>query len=293
MLILSDLEILNTQKKIKLSCENDVFEFFDNAKDLIHVLFPKSAVVCKKSEESHKKELSTDAVTEKKLDQKKSWISDILEMGIKVSTMEEYNEEPPAPISLPFKIARRVTIDVLKILATGRHLSDNGLIFIGDVGEALKMDHEAVDTCIEQVQYDKRKEFTQFLLEYLTESQRYWVALMLYKAIHADNQVHPLEYKYFENIIHLLGYDQMKLNHLYEDFPKLEDIPRPLFEPYICAHIFKYIVEIVMIDEEYAPEEAKFIKDVGASFGYDKQEQDEIIQPVASALMTRRSLFSY
>ena len=47
-----------------------------------------------------------------------------------------------------------------------------------------------------------------------------------------------------------------------------------------------------MLDEEYSSEEAQLIQDIGKAFGFDKTQQDEIIQPIASALMMRKSLFS-
>ena len=36
-----------------------------------------------------------------------------------------------------------------------------------------------------------------------------------------------------------------------------------------------------------------FIQELGKLFGYDKSQQDGIIQPVMAALMVRKSLFSY
>ena len=52
--------------------------------------------------------------------------------------------------------------------------------------------------------------------------------------------------------------------------------------------IYRYTVEIVMIDDEYTEEEANFVRVVGEQLGYDAHERDKIIQPAASTQMIRK-----
>ena len=62
-------------------------------------------------------------------------------------------------------------------------------------------------------------------------------------------------------------------------------------EQNLRKEIYRYIVEIMMIDDEYTEEEANFVRDVGEQLGYDAHERDKVIQPVASAQMIRKIHF--
>ncbi|MBF0287703.1 MAG: TerB family tellurite resistance protein [SAR324 cluster bacterium] len=292
MVILEEKRKLRNQQKIKLTCEKNIFDFFDSAQGTILSMFPKTKLVAdNKTSETDSFSLETEVIQQFK--RRKQWIGEVFNNAIQISVSETYEELPIDSIHFIPKISHRLVRDLLKILSEGGNLSDNGLLYIGDIGNALGLETQEIDILIEQVQYERRKEFTQRLLELLTEDQSFWVALMLWKAIHIDEKVDYREYKYFENIIHLLSYEQKKLTSLKENHHKPIELPDPFFDARLCVQIYRYIVEIVMIDEEYTPKEAEFIQQIGNLFGYDKMQQDEIIQPVASAIMLRKSLFSY
>ncbi len=292
MIILEEKRKLRNQKKIKLACEKSIFDFFESAQGTILNMFPNTKILPDQTaSDAHPLSLETEVTQQ--FEMSKKWIDEVFNKAIQISICEKYKESPIEPILFIPKIAHRLIRDLLKILSEGGNLSDNGLLYIGDVGNALGLASQEIDISIEQVQYERRKEFTQRLLEYLTEEQSYWVALMLWKAIHIDEKVDYREYKYFENIIHLLNYEQKKLTSLQENHQNPLKLPDPFFDARLCVQIYRYIVEIVMIDEEYTPREAEFIQEIGNLFGYDKKQQDEIIQPVASAIMLRKSLFSY
>ncbi len=292
MLSLSESEIRKTQYQIQREAERQLFAFLDQATDLIHAIFPQANVV-DKSEGHAEHKLPITELVSRAIQYRKQWIQGVLQKSVEVSMIEEFDEPPPESVSLPLQVASELIRALLTILATGKDLNDNGLMFICNVTEALSIEPAVVDNLIEQVQYEKRREFTQLLTESLTSKQRYWVALMLWQAIHVDEKVHPREYKYFENIAYLVDQDQTKLRQLAEDSQQLDAVPNPGFDPQFVPHVFRYIVEIVMIDGEYDKKEAAFIQEVGRTFNYTKAQQDEIIQPVASALMLKTSLFAY
>lgn len=292
MFILSDAEIEKIQTRLISRCRSEMNEMLDAGQALFESLY------------SEIRQLTTDAGekvqtlpakqhVQSAIHKRKRWIELVLADAVKVSLNPEADELPPDPVKLPPPMARKLVWYVLQVLAAGGDLSDGGLYFLSDVGNSLGMEPWILQNQIEQVQYDKRREFTQALLEYLDADQCYWVALMLWKAIHADKVVHPREYKYFENIGQLLQQDQTKLHQLEEDHRKLKNLPAPTFSEALFPHVYKYIVEIVMIDEEYDSAESEFVQLVGELFNYDKSRQDEIIQPVASALMLKKSLFAY
>ncbi len=289
---LSDLEILKTQESIQKSCQGDLFEFFDAAQELFVSMLSSAKI--QSGQEIQTTEIKEYSIEQIQIYQK--WITVVLKKAIMISgygETDEYAENPPDALELPRFVGQRLIKDILQILSCGRDLSDGGLLFIGDVGEALSLEASQLDTLIEGGQYQKRRDFTEILLDCLDEVQCYWIASMLWKAIHIDGKIHPQEYKYLENIGQLVRYNPMKLKQMETDFANQTDIPDPPIAAKLKAHIYKYIVEIVMVDGEYLDVEAKFVQDIGALFGYDKRQQDAIIQPVASALMLRRSLFIY
>ena len=292
MYILSEPEIVKTQERIQIACQRDLFRFFETAEELFSAVLASQELPS--LPETQHQELREH--TTQQIEHYKGWIKEVLGKAIIISKMDAegaYEENPPDPITIPLHVGQRVIKDVLKILSCGSDLSDPGLMYAGDVSNALSVAPSLVDTYIEEIQNEKRKDFTQMLLDSLNEDQCYWIAAMLWMAVHVDGETHPQEYKYFENIAHLLQYDQVKLKQLEKEHKEMTDIPKQPFVSKLSAHIYRYIVEIVMIDGQYVDAEAKFIQEIGTLFGYDKAQQDQIIQPVASALMLRRSLFMY
>ncbi|MGK0290626.1 MAG: putative tellurite resistance protein B-like protein [bacterium] len=279
---------LRSQQKIKLACETKVFDFFDTAQSTIITAFPDASLVTSESVKT-----SLEIAITKQFEICKNWVTNIFETAIQVSTSSEYDDSPIEAIHFTPKIALKIFRDLLKVLSENGSLSDNSLIFVEAVGIALAIDFQSIDSSIEQVQYERRKEFTERLLEELTEEQRYWVALMLWKAIHIDGKVDYREYKYFENIMCLIHFEQKVLTQLKGDNDKPIKFSKSFVDAELCVHIFRYIVEIVMIDEKYTSQEAQFIQELGNLFEYDKTQQDSIIQPVSAALMLRRALFPY
>lgn len=285
-MLLQESQILEGQKKIIKKCKTRLFEDLDASANLIASLYQENTTI---SQEGQEAPLHTDIT--QKIKGYKHWISDLLDKAIFVSSIEEYDEPPPETIQLPISISSKLIQDLLQILTYGNNLKDGDLMFLSDVGNAINFSPPILSTLIEQAQYEKRKAFTELLLEHFNESQCQWVAKMLWEAIHVDQRVHPKEYKYFENVMHLLQYDQAKLNEMEKDINNILATNEPSFASEFNHPIFQYIVEIVMVDGEYSNEEAKFIKQIGASLGYDQHQQDQIIQPVASTLMLRQSLF--
>ena len=180
---------------------------------------------------------------------------------------------------------------LLHILSMDQSLSQDKLDFINNVRLALGVSGKDVDKLIEQIDYLRRRNFTSNLLELLEEEQRYWVAQMIWRAIHADHRVDQREYKYVETILQLIEHDPLRFQQLRQldsqvPFPSIIELDHNLRK-----EIYRYIVEIMMIDDEYTEEEANFVRDVGEQLGYDAHERDKVIQPVASAQMIRKIHF--
>ena len=227
----------------------------------------------------------------KALVEQSQWVETIFEQAVLVASTDHYEVEEIKVHPLAGPVSLKLLEKLLHILSVDQSLSQDKLDFINDVRLALGVSGKDVDKLIEQIDYLRRRNFTSNLLELLEEEQRYWVAQMIWRAIHADHRVDQREYKYVETILQLIEHDPLRFQQLCQldsqvPFPSIIGLDQNLRK-----EIYRYIVEIMMIDDEYTEEEANFVRDVGEQLGYDAHERDKIIQPVASAQMIRKIHF--
>lgn len=227
----------------------------------------------------------------KALVEQSQWVETIFEQAVLVASTDHYEEEEIKVHPLAGPVSLKLLEKLLHILSMDQPLSQDKLDFINDVRLALGVSGKDVDKLIEQIDYLRRRNFTTNLLELLEEEQRYWVAQMIWRAIHADHRVDQREYKYVETILQLIEHDPLRFQQLCQldsqvPFPSIIELDQNLRK-----EIYRYIVEIMMIDDEYTEEEANFVRDVGEQLGYDAHERDKVIQPVASAQMIRKIHF--
>ena len=227
----------------------------------------------------------------KALVEQSQWVETIFEQAVLVASTDHYEEEEIKVHPLAGPVSLQLLEKLLNILSVDQHLSQDKLDFINDVRLALGVSGKDVDKLIEQSDYLRRRNFTSNLLELLEEEQRYWVAQMIWRAIHADHRVDQREYKYVETILQLIEHDPLRFQQLCQldskvSFPSIIGLDQNLRK-----EIYRYIVEIMMIDDEYTEEEANFVRDVGEQLGYDAHERDKVLQPVASAQMIRKIHF--
>ena len=227
----------------------------------------------------------------KALMEQSHWVETIFEQAVLVASTDHYEEGEIKVHPLAGPVSLQLLDKLLHILSVDQSLSQDKLDFINDVRLALGVSGKDVDKLIEQSDYLRRRNFTSNLLELLEEEQRYWVAQMIWRAIHADHRVDQREYKYVETILQLIEHDPLRFRQLCQldskvPFPSIIGLDQNLRK-----EIYRYIVEIMMIDDEYTEEEANFVRDVGEQLGYDAHERDKVIQPVASAQMIRKIHF--
>ena len=227
----------------------------------------------------------------KALMEQSQWVETIFEQAVLVASTDHYEEEEIKVYPLAGPVSLQLLEKLLHILSMDQPLSQDKLDFINYVRLALGVSGKDVDKLIEQIDYLRRRNFTSNLLELLEEEQRYWVAQMIWRAIHADHRVDQREYKYVETILQLIEHDPIRFQQLCQldsqvHFPSIVGLDQNLRK-----EIYRYIVEIMMIDDEYTEEEANFVRDVGEQLGYDAHERDKVIQPVASAQMIRKIHF--
>ncbi len=289
MFILTQSEIFQQQDLLKKSCEDEISQLLHIGKDYFSALFPHANI--KVDNQNTPIRLSSETVLDYKANKILQWTGDILDTAIKISENQDAFEGTPDQIMLPEFISYRIIEALVRILNCGRDLTDVDYFFISDVSQAINVDSYEVYYIIEQIQYEARKETFNIIKYHMTEKQREICAMLLLKAIRADDKVHPAEIKYFEIVSQLLDNDQAKLEKIEEQYVDLEDNLPVYLTDHVSEFMFKYLVEIVMCDGHYDPEESHFIKEIGQAFDFDVARQDEFIQPIAAALMVKTDLF--
>ncbi|MBU2512813.1 TerB family tellurite resistance protein [bacterium] len=270
-------------------CENRVDSLLQFGSDYFFALFPNSTIASINS--GTRSTWPSSKVIRLQGERIKRYILDLLKLCNQICDGEEDYVLPGESISIPHKIKETVLETCVRMLVFGRDLTDIEYYFLDEVGKALKIGAEEVYGVIEQVLYEERKAIFMDLKQHLSTKQKEVCAMLLVKAIRADDRVHPAEIKYFEIVSDLLEYNQARLEKFYRSFDMLEkDLPMSLTDE-ISVFLFKYLVEIVMCDKHYDPEESLFIKKIAEAFNMDRYQQDAILQPITAALMVKADLF--
>ena len=281
------MENLVRLRKLRNTFQNEICKLLEMGGDLMMGLLPN--VMDKLSLSVPVDQLQLEL--KKALVEQTQWVETIFERAVLIASTDHYEEEEIKVHPLAGPVSLQLLEKLLQILSADQSLSQDKLDFINDVRLALGVSGKDVDKLIEQIDYLRRRNFTTNLLELLEEEQRYWVAQMIWRAIHADHRVDQREYKYVETILQLIEHDPLRFQQLCQldsqvPFPSIIGLDQNLRK-----EIYRYIVEIMMIDDEYTEEEASFVRDVGEQLGYDAHERDKVIQPVASAQMIRKIHF--
>ena len=283
------MENLVRLRKLRNTFQNEICQLLEMGGELMMGLLPN--VMDKLSLSVPVDQLQLEL--KKALVEQTQWVETIFERTVLIASTDHYEEEEIKVHPLAGPVSLQLLEKLLQILSADQPLSQDKLDFINDVRLALGVSGKDVDKLIEQIDYLRRRNFTTNLLELLEEEQRYWVAQMIWRAIHADHRVDQREYKYVETILQLIEHDPLRFQQLCQldsqvPFPSIIGLDQNLRK-----EIYRYIVEIMMIDDEYTEEEASFVRDVGQQLGYDAHERDKVIQPVASAQMIRKIHFQH
>lgn len=280
----------NSEKKatyIRLtkSCLDFVFQQLSTGEEIFQSFFPKASIRVKSSR------FDMEGAFQFKISKTRSWVESSLKSALTAVEKEIYPDYPPEEIIIAPKIAHKLIETLIAIFSYKRDISADDYYFINDITTAMGMDPGIVSSIVEKVLYKNRKVFFHLLQEYLSKEQCYKCALLIYHAIHADNYVHPAEYKYFEHINQLLNNDQVKLEQMRRENNDLDDSFQLIIDQELAEYLFKTLTEIVMCDDDFEPRESAYIQKIARVLNFNKTEQDEIIQPVASAQMVKSALF--
>jgi len=268
------------------ACKEQVSALLDVGRELFVSVFPVASI-----SPGNGKKFDAHQVYDYKMRQIKSWVNKTMHETLTLAQTTEPLEITPGELKLPHAVSEEVVEAMIRVFTLGRDLTDNDYYYISDVANAVGLEASVVSKVIDQSQYEVRKSFFAELLSELDSEQCFGCAILLMKAIQADDALHPAEFKYIENIAQLLENDQSEIERVEQVCQGDDALPR-VFLPYdLSEYMFKYLTEVVMCDGEYDARETAFIKEVGQAFGFNGKQQDEIIQPVAAALMVKAALF--
>lgn len=267
------------------ACIDFTFHQLHTGDEIFQSFFPKASLKVKSSK------FDMNEAFEFKILKTKNWVEAVLKSALKAVEKDTYPAYPPEDLMMAPTIARKLIETLIGLFSYKRDICADDYYFINDVTTAMNMDPGFVSSVIEKSLYQNRKEFFFILYEYLTGEERYKCALLIYHAIHADDYVHPAEYKYFEHINQLLDNDQIKLDQMRKESSSLSEDFKLIIDEELARYLFKTLTEIVMCDDDFEPRESEFIQNIAYILDFDKTRQDEIIQPVASAQMVKSALF--
>jgi len=284
MIKLQRSQLQNKRQQLKKSCENKIALILADSYNVFNCYYPGAVLT------ANEEKLPAHQYFEYKNNKMIQWIETILTQVLKTCESEDDINFQPEPIKITENISKLMIGTVLKIFSYNRDLCDSDYYFISDISIAMGLDPETVGYIIEQSQSDTRKEFFKMLVQFLTPEECLKCAILIYRAIKADNYIHPAEFKYFENISQLVGHDHQLLEQLKHRSQSQDEIRLSINEE-LSKYIFKYLIEIVMCDGQFDSRESAYLKGIGESFGLDYQQQDDIIQPMASLQMIHAALF--
>jgi uncharacterized tellurite resistance protein B-like protein len=277
-------QLQNKRQQLKKSCENKTALVLADSYNVFNCYYPDAVLL------ANGEKLPAQQYFEYRNNKTIQWVETILNHSIKACNTDGEYDFQPESIKVTENISKLVIDTVLKIFSYNRDLCDNDYYFISDICNAMGADPEVVGFIIEQSLSETRKKFFGMLVHFLTPEECLKCAILIYRAIKADNYVHPAEFKYFENISQLVRHDHQLLEQL-KQRSQSQDIIQLSINEEISKYIFKYLIEIVMCDGQFDSRESEYLKEIGSSFGLDNQQQDDIIQPVASLQMVQASLF--
>lgn len=287
--MLTQIEIQKEQNRLRKECAALFESQLVNGRDFFLSLFPNATIRAVVT--AGEKSASARRYINFRIERIQTVVASILEAATSQEPLSELQQIDMEGLQMPRSLSHHLLVTLIRIISCGRSLLEDDLVFLGEVCASLDFPPGEVYSIIDQIQYESRKSFFSELKLLLDEDQQDLCAILLLTAIQADDSIHPAEFKYFENISQLLGYDQARLEHIGVSAENFEFKTSVKLPDNISVYIFEYLVEIVMCDRKYDPKESRFIQDVAGAFGFDKQRQDDIIQPVASTLMIKADLF--
>ncbi len=221
----------------------------------------------------------------------KQWIDDVLDDVIRVMEDDAKDEEWALSVRIPPRVAQQMLYCIAKVISCGRDFEDNDYYLINRIRLILSLDNSITLKILDQVLYHNKKEDFDRLIQQLDADQRFSFASLLYKAIQADEKLHPSELKYMQNINQLLGNDETVLELVEKEGMDTDHFPIfNLTEPY-ADYLFTLLVEIVLCDDEYDPQESEFITKAAKVLGIDESRKEHVEQSIASALIAKSTLF--
>ncbi len=197
------------------------------------------------------------------------------------------------PIKTSPAISEKVLALILKICASDFELQLGELRYLNQVGLALSMDASKRVKLIRSTVRGVKLEFFREMLNDIYGEERYWLASVILKTIYADGKVDRREIPYLNSVFELLKENPDELAFVKADAknPSLDKLPEVHFDPELAARILKYLLEIVMNDEEYDEREINFIHHVAQKLHFTEEDVEELTKEIEQSNVELSKLY--
>ncbi|MBF0237818.1 MAG: hypothetical protein HQM12_08950 [SAR324 cluster bacterium] len=200
-------------------------------------------------------------------------IRDIIRNG-EIPEIENINIDP--------RMAEKVFKGVLEICACDHEISPSEIKYINQAGTALNIDMLRVHKLINSTLRKVKIEFFNQLLEELQPDEKRWLAIIILKCVYADGKVHYREIPYLNDVFELVDSDQQALSRIKQDAVDipLNQLPKVYFDEEIKRDIMRYILEIVMGDEDLDESEELLIHGIADAIEFDREQLYSLMDTV-------------
>ncbi len=282
---LIEWKIKKERAKLLESYRFELFEQLDFGLMVAEELIPEATLLV------GRKKLSASVVLEKRIEEIKNWVSQILRDACTPNEEDRWSVKGIPELEIPQSLSHNVFGWVLDLLSFSRDLTDLDYNFLSHLAAAMSLAPSEALAQIDQLEDDQRANFLELLMEDQGEEGSFGCALLFYQAIQADKRVDIAEVKYIESIMQLLEGDEEKLQLVKNLIKEEAPLPRLEIDRELALRLFCYLIEIVLCDQNYDVLESNFIKEAGEVLKLDPKEQEKWLTIFAERVLVKSVLF--
>ncbi len=186
---------------------------------------------------------------------------------------------PLEPLSVGPEMSERIFRHILKICACDHDIHPAEMSYVRKAGLALKIKETTMQRLIRDTMIEVKDYLFHEIHEHLPKSEHRWLATIILKTIYADGRLDRNELVYLNDVYTLLEGDVEQLEIVKTESRKLEmrDLPTKDIAPDIGSKILKYLMHLVLSDDDLHDQELQSVREVANLVNYDVQELEDLI----------------
>ena len=186
------------------------------------------------------------------------------------------------PIQTCPQLADYIFKCVLDVCACDNEISPSEIQYINEVAMALEIEtlraHKLINTTLRRVKI----EFFNQILSQIHGDERLWLASIVLKCILADGRVDSSEIPYLNDVYELVGEQSDVLNKIKQEAKSssLANLPSVYFDKELSIDIMRYILEIVMGDDDLDEREETMVRNIANILDLDEEQLSALMDKV-------------